>query len=311
MKKQLLTLALVLLSAFGMTSRAQTYCSVSYSTGCTYGDYIDDVIIGAFSDLSTGCSTGNYYDGTGDTIEISLADPVSISLTAGFSNQYYGIWIDLNDDGDFSDTGEFVWSNSTASGSSGTATTGSFTIPSTFTTGTYRLRIIDHYGGSQMLASESCTGTSYGEYHDYMVKINPASACATPLNLAATTFTTSAGLSWDATSANYYIVEYDTTGFTVGTGDTMWVYSDTAYIPGLTANTAYDFHVKGYCTGSSSNSTSLTNVYTQCAAIATPWTDNLDAASSGGATNPSLPNCWEYYTGVSNASIYATYHYTY
>ncbi|MDA8581376.1 right-handed parallel beta-helix repeat-containing protein [Schleiferiaceae bacterium] len=309
MKKQLLTIALGLFASFGMSVQAQTYCSVSFSTGCTYGDYIDDVTIGTFSDMNTGCSTGNYYDGTSDTIEISLADPVAVSLTAGYSNQYYGIWIDLNDDGDFADTGEFVWSNSTASGTAGTATTGSFTVPSTFSTGTYRLRIVDHYGGSQMIASESCTGTSYGEYHDYTVKVNSAPACATPLNFSATTFTTSAGLNWDATTANYYVVEYDTTGFTIGTGDTMWVYTDTAYIAGLTSSTAYDFYVKGYCTGSTSNAASLTGVYTQCAAFATPYAQNFDNTLSGGSTNPSLPQCWEYYKSGTNT--YSTYHYTY
>ena len=95
MKKQLLTMALSVLGLYGFTAQAQSYCSVSFSTGCTYGDYIDDVTIGTFSDTNTGCSSGSYYDGTSDTIEISLADPVAVSLTAGYSSQYFGIWIDL------------------------------------------------------------------------------------------------------------------------------------------------------------------------------------------------------------------------
>ncbi len=61
----------------------------------------------------------------------------------------------------------------------------------------------------------------------------------------------------------------------------------------------------------SSAASAILGEFTQCAAFATPYDEDFDAGSSGGSTNPSLPQCWEYYQGVSNSSIYATYHYLY
>ncbi|MCH1534084.1 MAG: hypothetical protein L7S65_03900, partial [Schleiferiaceae bacterium] len=148
----------------------------------------------------------------------------------------------------------------------------------------------------------------------YSAQCNSLASCISPTNLSVTTGAYDAAVSWDAGASAYayHLVEYDTAGFTPGTGDTMWVYSDTAFITGLDPATSYDFFVTTLCsvTDSSAAAASLAQ-FTQCAAIATPWTDNLDAGSSGGSTNPSLPQCWEYYQGVSNSSIYSSYHYTY
>ena len=148
----------------------------------------------------------------------------------------------------------------------------------------------------------------------YSAQCNSLASCISPTNLTVTTGAYDAAVSWDAGASAYayHLVEYDTAGFTPGTGDTMWVYSDTAYISGLDPATSYDFFVTTLCSATDSSAATATLAkFTQCAAIATPWTDNLDAASSGGYTNPSLSQCWEYYQGVSNSSIYSTYHYTY
>ena len=147
----------------------------------------------------------------------------------------------------------------------------------------------------------------------YYVYCNTASSCAMPTNLAVSTGTNSAALSWGgASSYSYHLVEYDTTGFTPGTGDTAWVYCGHCVSYRFDGEQSYDFYVTtNLFFNRFFNHLSSLKYFTQCAAIATPWTDNLDAASSGGATNPSLPTCWQYYTGVSNASIYATYHYIY
>ena len=53
----------------------------------------------------------------------------------------------------------------------------------------------------------------------------------------------------------------------------MWVYSDTAYITGLDPATSYDFFVTTLCSATdSSAATAALAQFTQCAAIATPWT---------------------------------------
>ncbi|MDA0898787.1 MAG: hypothetical protein O3A30_05860, partial [Bacteroidetes bacterium] len=140
----------------------------------------------------------------------------------------------------------------------------------------------------------------------YYVYCNTASSCAMPTNLAVSTGTNSAALSWDgASSYSYHLVEYDTTGFTPGTGDTAWVYADTAYLTGLMASTSYDFYVTTICSSTDSSTTvSSLNVYTQCAAIATPWSENFDNSVTGSAFNPSLPQCWDFYTDALGSFYY-------
>jgi hypothetical protein len=89
----------------------------------------------------------------------------------------------------------------------------------------------------------------------------------------------------------------------------MWVYSDTAYITGLDPATSYDFFVTTLCSATdSSAATAALAQFTQCAAIATPWSENFDNTTTGSAFNPSLPQCWDFYTdGVG--SFYYPYFY--
>jgi hypothetical protein len=148
----------------------------------------------------------------------------------------------------------------------------------------------------------------------YYVYCNTLSTCAMPTNFAVSTGTTTAALGWDgASSYSYHLIEYDTAGFTPGTGDTMWVYADTAYITGLMSSTAYDFYLTTICSSTDSSITvSSLNTYTQCAAYVTPYTENFDNGPSGSYTNASMPNCWAYnssttypYWYVRNYSTYA------
>src|SRR6056300_1265612 len=230
----------------------------------------------------------SYGDGwNGNDIDVvSTSGTTTYTLSSGYSTTY-SLAVS------FGDTLDFVWQAG-----------GSYASECTY-------KITDA-AGTTLYTSPTGSVMTAGATQ-YYVYCNTASSCAMPTNLAVSTGTNSAALSWDgASSYSYHLVEYDTTGFTPGTGDTAWVYADTAYLTGLMASTSYDFYVTTICSSTDSSITvSSLNVFTQCAAIATPWTDNLDAASSGGSTNPSLPTCWEYYTGVSNAWIYATYHYIY
>ena len=107
----------------------------------------------------------------------------------------------------------------------------------------------------------------------YSAQCATLATCVTPTNFAVVTGTTDAALSWDAGSPTYlyHLVEYDTAGFTVGTGDTAWVYSDTAFLTNLSSSTQYDFYVTTICSLTDSSAASaLLGEYTQCAAIATP-----------------------------------------
>jgi hypothetical protein len=140
----------------------------------------------------------------------------------------------------------------------------------------------------------------------YYIYCNTLATCSSPTGVAVTTGSTDAGMSWttNASSFSHHLVEWDTAGFAAGTGDTMWVYADTAYITGLDPATAYDFKVTTICSSTDSSQTmGVSGVYTQCAALATPYSENFDAATTGSAFNPSLPQCWDFYTN-STSSFY-------
>ena len=139
-----------------------------------------------------------------------------------------------------------------------------------------------------------------------VIYCNTIASCSMPSNLTVTTTPLDAGLSWSTSGSYlYHLVEYDTAGFTTGTGDTLWVYDDTTFISGLNPATAYDFRVTTICSSSDSSSTaSALSVYTQCAALSTPWFENFEGTTTGSTFNPSLPQCWDFYTNTTSSNYY-------
>ncbi len=96
----------------------------------------------------------------------------TINFSAGFSSSAYTenwrIWIDYNKDGDFLDAGELI-----VSGTTTTAATfsGSFTVPSTASTGATRMRV-----SMSDAVQTSCQAFTYGEVEDYTINITVAFA---------------------------------------------------------------------------------------------------------------------------------------
>src|SRR6056300_985274 len=159
-----------------------------------------------------------------------------------------------------------------------------------------------------MMIADGTTGYAYIDD----VKIRIKNSCNDISNLSAVTSANGVSLSWDSDAAQIsYTIEYDTAGFTPGNGTTVTITSDSTEITGLTPVQNYDFYVTGNCSATSSSYAVKASAFSPCAALATPYLENFDATNSGGSTNPSLPQCWEYYIGVSNGSAYATYQYTY
>ena len=231
----------------------------------------------------------SYGDGwNGNDIDVvSTSGTTTYTLSSGYSTTY-SLAVS------FGDTLDFVWQAG-----------GSYASECTYK--------IKDAAGTTLYTSPTGSVMTAGATQ-YYVYCNTASSCAMPTNLAVSTGTNSAALSWDgASSYSYHLVEYDTTGFTPGTGDTAWVYADTAYLTGLMASKSYDFYVTTICSSTDSSITvSSLNVFTQCAALVTPYTENFDNGPSGSYTNSSMPNCWAYnssttypYWYVRNYSTYA------
>ena len=114
-------------------------------------------------------------------------------------------------------------------------------------------------------------------------------ACLEPLSVSSSVVTgDSAQLNWAATgSATQWIVEWDTAGFTAGTGfNSVIVNTDTfTTITGLTELSTYEFYVRAICGPSDTSSYSPVGVVnTPCSPFTTPFSESFD--------NTTLPNCW-------------------
>lgn len=311
MKKLLLLIALGLSTA---AVQAQTYCSAGPSS--TYDSEITGVELHGDNDTinrySTACGTSGVQDFTAtDSADIELGTQYSIDVVMGTCGGNYSgaisAWIDYNADGDFTDAGEQL---GTHSGTPTDTVTWTFTVPGSATLGTTRLRVMQQEGGSTT-GIAPCNTFSWGAVEDYTINITGTPpSCPNISGVSATPSTYSATVNWTADTAHqYYVIEYDTAGFTAGSGDTVWSYIDSVVITGLNANTAYDFNIVGYCSSTSQSFASTGSFTTLCAPYATTYTEDFDGVSAGSSSNPSLPSCWDYYQAVS--SSWSNYIYTY
>lgn len=150
-----------------------TYCTPSGNLNCTSNDFISNVSINTLNNTST-CSAGGYiiYAATGaqtTTVQKGFYYSLSLSVGAGTGNHGAGVWIDFNNDADFTDNNEFfLVSNSIAP-----STTKSVTIfvPTGAVVANTRMRVRYAYNLS-VDQSVGCTmpGT-YGETEDYTITI--------------------------------------------------------------------------------------------------------------------------------------------
>jgi hypothetical protein len=155
------------------------------------GTGITNVTLGTINN-TTGTETGFYGDYSAMTTNAAVGSTINLSISFNTCDAFgcytYGtkIWIDFNDDADFNDAGELVYT-----GLSGNVTpivlTGSFNISPTAALGSHRMRIgaTDTDTGP---ANACYTGT-YGVFEDYTINIfmppapvvtgfTPATVCA-------------------------------------------------------------------------------------------------------------------------------------
>ena len=113
-----------------------------------------------------------------------LGQEYSVELTPGFSDdvydEYWRIWIDLNQDGDFNDAGEMVFDLSSPTPN---IVTGTFTLPASAQLGTTTMRVAMKYYDSATDADspQSCTTFDYGEVEDYSITIDQTTSSAEPI----------------------------------------------------------------------------------------------------------------------------------
>ncbi|MBI3502387.1 MAG: T9SS type A sorting domain-containing protein [Bacteroidetes bacterium] len=236
-------------------SSTPAYCSAN-GNSVAY-EYINNVTLNTINN-TTGATSGGYANYTSTSTSLAKSSAYTISLKPGFVSssytEYFKVYIDYNNNMDFSDAGEDVY---TSSGSSSTVS-GSFTIPSAAITGTVRMRVMM----SDSPISSSCGSYNYGEVEDYSINITTgsSSSCGLPSALSATSITSSsATLNWGSVSgASSYNVKYKPTSSSTWTNTTST--STSKSVSGLSASTQYEFQVQAVCsvTGSFSASSYFT-----------------------------------------------------
>jgi PKD repeat protein len=147
------------------------YCGSQGNNSST--EWIARVRVDAMDNAS---GAAGYTDFTSINCDLTGGGTVNVILTPGFSGtaypEYWKIWIDYNDDHDFEDAGEEVFS-----GSGSTAVTGSFTVASGITVNT-RMRVSMKYNAYPT----PCETFTYGEVEDYTANIIPLSCSGTIIN---------------------------------------------------------------------------------------------------------------------------------
>ncbi|GAA0890734.1 hypothetical protein GCM10009122_04130 [Fulvivirga kasyanovii] len=149
-------------------SQSVTYCSSKGNS--TSDEWIKSVQIGSINNNSG--SNNGYADFTSLSTSVNKGSSYTITITPAWSStvysEGYSVWIDYNQDGDFTDSGEQVFTRSKTTSSS---ISGSFTIPSGALSGATRMRVSMKYNA----IPTSCEAFSYGEVEDYTVVIGASS----------------------------------------------------------------------------------------------------------------------------------------
>jgi chitodextrinase len=224
---------------FTTTGTAPVVYCASQGNNSSY-EWIAGVAIGTFSNTS---GAAGYTDFTSKSVNMTAGTGYSFTLTPGFASttysEYWKIWVDLNGDGDFDDSGETLYT----SAASKVAVSGTATIPSGTAPRTTRMRISMKYNAVQ---TSSCEAFSYGEVEDYTVVISGTTpdtqAPTAPTNLAASSVAqTTLSLTWTASTDNVGVTGYDV----YRNSSLLTTVTGTSYnVTGLTASTTYSFYVK-------------------------------------------------------------------
>ncbi|MFN3968686.1 reprolysin-like metallopeptidase [Flavobacterium sp.] len=145
-------------------SNVTSYCTSKGNSSAK--EYINRVQMGTINNLSG--NNNGYGNFTGLSTNLALNSNNNITITPIKTNSYYteafNVWIDFNQDNDFTDAGEQVVNQLKTSSN---LITGTITVPSTALQGATRMRVSMKYNASPT----PCEIFSYGEVEDYTVII--------------------------------------------------------------------------------------------------------------------------------------------
>lgn len=135
---------------------------------CSYGDGFDDFIFAGIENLGTGCADASGYN---DYTSMQGTAEIGMSYTAGFktgyANQFVSIWVDFNDDDEFSPI-ELILTDYELT-TAGVLIETDVTIPGGGNPGIHRMRIGANW--TEPSSPDPCAVLTYGEWEDYMIEI--------------------------------------------------------------------------------------------------------------------------------------------
>jgi choice-of-anchor B domain-containing protein len=240
---------------FTGTADCSGYCTSRGNN--TSDEWIQAVSIGPIANVS---GDNNGYQNFSGVFSGSFAKggTYSVTLSPGHSglayDEYWTIWIDVNGDGDYDDTGEKVFDSGTATNA---VETGFITIPFGAATGSTGMRVqMKFFSGANR-----CEIFTYGEVEDYCIDITPGTGpgpCDPPANPVVVNVTSNGvSVSWDPVAG---ALSYQAEGRKAGTTTfrSKTTATNSLVVNSLKPSTAYEWHVRVQCSdGSFSAFTSL------------------------------------------------------
>lgn len=294
----------------------------SSSQGCLDDDMITNVSFGTLNNSST-CSGTNttisYIDYGGSVAAPTLTIGSSYTLGVTCENEWgdhLAAWIDFNQNGTF-ESSEFVSLGTTSGSGTPQTLSTSWTIPTTATAGTTKMRVKNRYNTTQT-GTTACTGYTYGECEDYNITLT----CPT---LSITTQPTNQ-TECSGDNATFTVAASTTGGFTVSrqwqvnTGSGWTNAASTATT--LTINSVnstmngnmYRCIISSNC-GNSDTTNTATLTVNEAPAITnqptnTTTCDGSNASFTVAATGTNLSYQWEVNSGsgwsnVTNGGVYS------
>lgn len=143
-----------------------SYCPVSMD--CSYGDGFQYFSLADIQN-SSGCE--GYADFTNQSTELNQGETYALTVTTGYGDQYVRVWIDYNDDNEFT-LDELIidnWIIAVGSASGSYNETIEFSIPNDAPIGNHILRAKTNWQAG--VPDDACEATQYGETEDYSVQI--------------------------------------------------------------------------------------------------------------------------------------------
>ncbi len=166
------------------SSPCVVYCTPT-SSGGVDGTGITNVSYSTVNNSSTNTTVYNDYTATQiGNVAQGTTMPISVKTSTGKKTYNIKIWVDWNNNGDFVDAGEEMFSGSVYS----TTINGTINIPSTATVGSHRLRVGITQGQGQGANNEiavPCFTGAKGAFEDYILNV-VAATCTTAIPVITT-----------------------------------------------------------------------------------------------------------------------------